>query len=226
SLGEAFLERIEPGIDLLILCDPNNPTGRTVHPALLDRIVERCAKVGTRLMIDECFNELLDEPEAHSLASRLMECPHVILLRAFTKSFAMPGLRLGYALCGSAALAGALTAAGQPWPVSTPAQAAGLAALGEENYLRELRRLLREERAYLLSALCALGCRCVPGEANFILFYHADRSLCDKLFQRGILLRGCSDFAGLGPGWYRAAVRTRAENERFVQALEEVLRHG
>ena len=226
ALTEKFLPHILPGLDWLVLCNPNNPTGRTAGPALLLRILDCCAETGTMLVVDECFNELLDEPEEHSLAGELNRNPQLILLRAFTKSHAMAGLRLGYALCGSAETTARLQDFGPPWAVSVPAQAAGLAALQESAYLDTLRTLLRDERPFLLQGLVDLGCRCIPGEANYLLFYSEETGLCEKLRRRGILLRDCRDFAGLRPGWYRAAVRTHEENLAFLQAMKGALENG
>ena len=73
------------------------------------------------------------------------------------------------------------------------------------------------------AGLAALGCRVMPGEANYLLFYHSGEQLVQRLRARGVLLRGCANYPGLGPGWYRAAVRTHSENSAFLQALGEVL---
>ena len=218
-----LLEAVEPGLDLLLLAQPNNPTGRSVEPALLRALLRRCAETGTMLVVDECFVELMEQPEDMSLAGELKRSETLILLRAFTKSYAMAGLRLGYALCGSTALAERLEEAGAPWAVSSIAQAAGLAALREDGYVKRLRALIRQQRPILYEGLTALGCRCVPGEANFLLFYYPDTELCDKLRKRGLLLRDARDFVGLGPGWYRCAVRTEEENRVLLRTMEEVL---
>ena len=223
AVTEALLERIEPGLDILFLCEPNNPTGRTTPRALLLRILERCAACGTRLVVDECFNEFLDDPAAHTLLGELEGHENLLLLRAFTKWYAMAGVRLGYALCADGALLERMRAAGQPWAVSALAQAAGEAALEETDYSAALRALVAAERPRLSAGLAALGCRVLPGEANYLLFYQSGEQLVQRLRARGVLLRGCANYPGLGPGWYRAAVRTHSENSAFLQALGEVL---
>ena len=103
------------------------------------------------------------------------------------------------------------------------AQAAGEAALEETDYSAALRALVAAERPRLSAGLAALGCRVMPGEANYLLFYHSGEQLVQRLRARGVLLRGCANYPGLGPGWYRAAVRTHSENSAFLQALGEVL---
>ena len=221
-LGADFLRAINRNIDMIILCNPNNPTGRTIGPPLLRDIVARCAETGTRLLVDECFVDLLDEPERHTVAGRLGAAPWLLILKAFTKLYGMAGVRLGYALCDDAAYLEEMRRAGPPWAVSHLAQAAGSAALRERDYVKRVRALVCTERPRLYESLCALGLRVVQGEANFLLF-HSEKPLDLPLRERGILLRRCGDFAGLDDGWYRAAVRTRAENERLIAAIKEVL---
>lgn len=225
----AVTEEIFPhlaGKDMVFLCQPNNPTGRTVEPALLREIAARCDAAGTVLVVDECFVDFLDRPEDCSLVPVLGRYENLVILRAFTKFYAMPGLRLGYALCGSENMAERLRRSGQPWPVSLPAQAAGVAALGERDYAAAVRTLIARERPRLAAGLAALDCHVVPGEGNYLLFSCPDRELGDKLRRRGILLRDCGNFAGLGPGWYRTAVRTAEENGALLRAMEEVRRGG
>ena len=223
SIKEDILPAITPELDLLFLCEPNNPTGRTTDRLLLERILERCAACGTLLAVDECFNDLLDDPAAHTLLESLQRYENLLILRAFTKSRGLAGLRLGYALSQDAALLEAMARSGPPWAVSALAQAAGIAALEDQESLKALRRLIRRERPRLAAGLTALGCRVCPGEANYLLFFQGIPALPQKLAQRGVLIRDCSNYHGLGPGWYRAAVRTEAENGKFLKIMKEVL---
>lgn len=224
-MNEGFLTLIDDNIDLIILCQPNNPSGVTIHPSFLHRIIAHSAGrhgATCHVLVDECFVDLLDDPEAYSVKRLLTEYPNLMLLRAFTKSYSLAGIRLGYALCSDQALLAGMRRAGPPWAVSQPAIAAGLAALREEDYIARVRTLVRTERPWLREQLCALGLTVVPGEANFLLF-RSETLLLAPLRKRGILLRGCADFTGLDDTWYRAAVRTREDNERLIAALREVL---
>ena len=108
---------------------------------------------------------------------------------------------------------------GPPWNVSSPAQAAGIAALKVEN--ADYRKLIAVEREYMYHELTGLGFYVISGRANFLLFYTDDTGLYERLFKRGILIRDCSDFAGLGSGWYRVAVRTHKENERLFREIRD-----
>lgn len=225
ALDSGILEAITPETDMVFLCQPNNPTGRTVPRPLLLRVLDRCRSTGTLLVLDECFCGFLDDPAAHSLVTELARGEDLLILRSFTKLYALAGVRLGYCLAGDPALPDAMAAAGPPWAVSSLAQAAGLAALEEDGYVRSVRALIRSERPRLAGRLAALGLRVIPGEANYLLFQCA-APLLGPLGERGILLRRCGDYRGLDDSWYRAAVRTPGENDRLIRAMEEVLGRG
>ncbi len=220
-LPEAFLQQLTPEINLLFLCNPNNPTGRTVSPALLQEIWKRCEEAGILLVVDECFNEFLEHPEQNTLKDVLETGANAVILKAFTKSFAMPGLRLGYGLCGNRDLAERIFSCGQPWGVSIPAQAAGVAALQEQGYLERMRRLIQTERRWLSENLARLGLCVFPSEANYILFRtETEIPPRERMEQRGVLIRACGNYRGLDNRYYRIAVRGHDENERLIAALK------
>ncbi len=225
AVGPALLEQID-GTDIVFLCNPNNPTGRLCEPSLLRELLETCTACGARLVVDECFNDFLDDPNAHTLKPLLRDYPNLLLLKAFTKIYAMAGLRLGYCLCADQSLLSSLRQAAQPWAVSTVAQAAGIAALRETDYVDAVRALVRVERAHLSDGLRALGCKVYPACANYVFFRSDDARLCEKLRARGVLLRSCANYRGLGPGYYRAAVRLHDENRRFLEAVRAALAEG
>ena len=223
ALTEKLLEELErKSCEVVFLCNPKNPTGRLIPPALLESILALCERRGGWLFVDECFLELSDGGRGTSLAPLLRPGRRLFLLRAFTKSYAMAGLRLGYCLCGEGALLERMGRQTQPWNVSVPAQAAGLAALGEEAYLRESRALIQSERRYLREGLEALGLTVCPSQANYLLV-KSPAELSGPLLDRGILIRDCANYRGLGPGWYRTAVRRREENRTLLNALGEIL---
>ncbi|MBO6164155.1 MAG: aminotransferase class I/II-fold pyridoxal phosphate-dependent enzyme [Lachnospiraceae bacterium] len=227
---EDILHAIAPGTDLVFLGQPNNPAGRTIPRELLLKILDRCTECGALLVLDECFTEFLDEPEAFSLLHLLQKGAHppfghlsLVLLRSFTKLYGMAGLRLGYAICADRIPADEIYSAGAPWSVSSAAQAAGLAALQEDKYVERLRGIIKEERHRLTAGLVESGLTVVPGEANYLLFHTADTELGAVLERRGILLRDCRNYRGLGPGWFRTAVRTAEENQRLLQELNHYM---
>ena len=221
DLDSSILDAIVPGVDLVFLCTPNNPTGRLIAPALLEQVLRRCGEVGARLVLDECFIELTDgEPMARAVG----ENPHLFLLRAFTKTYAMPGLRLGYGLCSDRELLERLYAAAQPWSVSNVAQAAGVAACACRDWPERGREILRLQRPRLQEDLRALGCTVWEGQANYLLFQaRGIEDLKERLLERNILIRACANYHGLGPDFYRVCVRREEENKQLIQAMREVL---
>ena len=225
-LTKTLSGRLPGEAELLFLCNPNNPTGLLTKRETLLEILKRCRQTGTILAVDECFLDFCERGAEYSLVPLLRDFPELVILRAFTKTYAMAGLRLGYVLCGSAALAERLQRCGQPWPVSHVAQAAGVAALRETGYVENLKALIFAERPRVTAALMALGVRVLPGEANYLLFESADAALAEKLRARGVLIRDCANYPGLRPGWYRTAIRTREENDALLRALGEVLGNG
>ena len=206
-------------IDALFLCNPNNPTGRLIADDLLEEILRICREKNIALFVDECFLSLSDG--ANDLTPFLPDVPQLFILKAFTKSYGMAGLRLGYGLCADKELLQKMSAAAPPWTVSTPAQAAGVAALKNAAFLAENRALIRAERPRLEEELRKLGFWVCPSQVNYILF-HGAPDLHEKLMRRGMAIRNCANFEGLAPGWYRVAVRRREENEQLIAAIKSV----
>ena len=213
-----FLEEQKP--EAVFLCNPNNPTGQLIPQPLLDRILAFCRANGTRLFLDECFLDLTDV--GVSVKDRLEEHPELFILRAFTKSYGMAGVRLGYGLCADSALLTAMSRSVQPWNISTLAQAAGTAALREGAFLEESKAVIRTERTWLLEQLAACGFWVCPTTTNYILF-RGPETLHAQLLERRIAIRSCGNYHGLEQGWYRIAVRTHSENEQLLAAIRAVL---
>lgn len=222
AVTEEFIDAVTPETDIVFLCQPNNPTGQVTPPALVERLVRRCAECGAVLVVDECFLDFLPDRDAWTAKQLLRDAPQLILLKAFTKLYAMAGVRLGYALCGDATLLEKMRGAGQPWAVSSLAQAAGLAALQETAYAGAVRALIAEQRPRMAVGLRALGLRVMDGQANYLLF-RATPDFGEKLRRRGAVVRSCANYPGLDAAWYRTAVRTAEENTRLLQIMGEIL---
>jgi len=209
----------ESGVpDMLFLCNPNNPTGLTLDRGLLERVLDEARGAGVTVVLDECFLDFTGEPSAVELCS---DHPNLIIARAFTKMYAMAGLRVGYGICSDEELVVRLAGAGQPWAVSGPAQVAATAALADSDWVQRTRCYVDEQRELLAGGLRECGMRVIPGRANYLLF-QSGRALYEPLLQRGFLIRRCGNFQGLDESWYRIAVRTATENEAFLRALREV----
>lgn len=220
ELTDAIMDDMGDGIELMFLASPNNPTGLVIGRDLLERILARADERGIVVVLDECFIDFTDERSAVDLMERH---PRLVIVKAFTKSYAIAGLRLGYLLCADERLMSAFTAMGQMWCVSMPAQVAGLAALEEEGFIERTRAYVADCRDELARALRELGLRVISGRANYLML-QSPVPLYDALLERGILVRRCENYQGLDDSWFRVAVRTREENSQLVAALKEVVR--
>lgn len=218
---------------ILILGNPNNPTGRAISATELERLAEVCRETHTWLMLDECFQWFLDTRREGSFVGNLLNGvgDHVILLNALTKICSMAGLRLGYGIIPNAGLRERLEKFRQPWSVSAPAQAGGVAAFAvlaahsEGNLLEWTVKSLQTERPRLAEKLEELGFIVYPSQTNYLLFRSPDEDSRDYkqgCLEHGILIRACENFEGLNRHYYRVAVRNREENERLINILKEV----
>ena len=221
QMQENFLECLHKDLDIVFLCNPNNPTGILIDREFLFRILRYCREMEILLVVDECFLDFVREPGRYSLKAQLPRYHNLFILKAFTKRYAMAGIRLGYGLCENKELLEKMSMVTQPWNVSVMAQAAGIAALKEYSYVEEGRKVVFEEAAYLKQGLSDLGFTVYPSEANYI-FFRGKAGLFEKGIQNGVIIRDCSNYSGLGEGYYRIAVRTRPENDRLLTALKNI----
>lgn len=220
ALTASYLDLLTPDIDMAFLCNPNNPTGCTIDPELMGRILDRCRDNGIWLLVDECFQDFLDEPDRLTVKDRLADHPQLFILKAFTKRYAVPGIRLGYGLTANGELLEAMHRIVQPWNVSIPAQAVGAAALDEEAYVDKARSLIRTERAFLKEELAKLGFTVYASKANYI-FFRGPEGLLEKALARQVLIRSCANYPGLDGRYYRVSVRLHDENLQLLEALRQ-----
>lgn len=220
TLDKSFLDCLEEtDPDAVFLCNPNNPTGRLIDSTLLKDILFFADREGIRVFLDECFLDLTDS--GVSMKTCLKELPNLLILKAFTKSYGMAGLRLGYCLTGDRTLLQNMAKTVQPWNVSVPAQAAGIAALSEEAFLLNSKSIIKEEREWLSVELKKIGFYVCPSDANFLLF-HSPIRLYSALLEQGIALRNCENYYGLSAGWYRIAVKRHEENQILISAIRRI----
>ena len=218
-LDRGFLSAITGETEVVFLCNPGNPTGMLIDHELLMETAFKCERAGVWLCVDECFLPFLKGERELTMLGKLKQFPHLIVLRAFTKVYGMPGLRLGYACMDNRELLEQMRSSLQPWNTSIPAQMAGLAALkGGERYLKETRRLIGAERKYLTGKLLSEGLaeKVYPSEANFI-FFKSRKDLQEILLKEKILIRDCSNFENLTEGFFRIGIRTHEENQELIR---------
>lgn len=223
------------GIEMLFLCNPNNPTGFALEKKEMKELLDFCREKGIFCVVDECFNEFLDDPEAYSVLDVISSGGYdrVFILKAFTKIYAMAGLRLGYGISSGKETIESMNRIRQPWSVSSLAQAAGEAALGETEYVKETRRLITGEREYLKENLSDLGFLVFDSMANYLFFkdirkkaQDEEKLLYKELLDRQVLIRSCSNYRGLNDTYYRICIKRRRENDAFLAVLKSILTKG
>jgi threonine-phosphate decarboxylase len=226
TLTEDFIGKLSPNVEVTILCNPNNPTGHIIQKELLDEILAICDKNGTIVVMDECFIDFLPDAESLTTKADIEKYKNLIVLKAFTKLYAMAGVRLGYSFCGNGDTLERLYGGGQPWGVSTIAQMAGVAAAGDKQYAADSLEVIRHERKRLQNTLTDIGCKVFDSQANY-LFFHAPSeitnvNLKEVLIQEGILIRSCENYRGLPFGYYRISVKTPKENDILIECLKQI----
>lgn len=221
ELEEGLLQCLTDEVDLLFLANPNNPVGNLIENSLLEKIAEHCSKCGITLVIDECFLEFTGKEERHSFKNKLDRYPDVIVVRAFTKIYAIPGVRLGYLICGRPEWKQRIEEQLPEWNLSVFAQKAGIAACAQTGYVDRTVQYVDREREFLSGELEKMGLRVYSSDTNYLLL-ETEMNLYDRLLKKGILIRDCSNYRGLAQGFYRVAVKNRAENEILLSAIQEL----
>lgn len=210
-LTESFLDFLTD-IDMVFICNPNNPVGNVIDVGLMDRILKKCAQNDITAVVDECFMDFV--PDGYSVKGK------AIVIKAFTKLYAMAGIRLGY-MIGDAGIIRDTKMAMQSWSVSTAAQIVGMAAVADTEYTEKSVKYINEERGFLIEELKELNFDVYGSQANFV-FFKGDTKTYNELLKKGILIRSCENFRGLDNRFYRAAVKMHEENIILINALKEL----
>lgn len=219
QIREDYVDKLSEEIDMIFLCNPNNPTGQTIDRDMLIKILNRCKKQNIVVILDECFLEFLDEPNRYEMSDLRGEYPNLLIIKAFTKIFSMPGLRLGYAISSNQDILEEMSWKLQQWNVSVPAQMAGVAALEKpKEYIRQTREYVSGQREYMRNIMKMMGYVVFASKANY-LFFKGRPGLEKEALEAGFLIRDCQNYEGLSEGFYRIAVRTKEENERLITWL-------
>ena len=210
----------KPGV--IFLCNPNNPTGVLIPSLLLEKILQLCSRENIRLFLDECFLDFTGHEEQLTLVGKLNQYPNLFILRAFTKMYAMAGVRLGFGITADTEVIEQMYQAGPPWNVSVLAGASGKAALKEDCFVKETVRYIQKEKEYLYDILDTLKIQYRKSTANYILL-KADTDLKERLISEGILIRDCSNYRNLSEGYYRIAVKSHEDNRKLTASLTQIL---
>lgn len=210
--------------EMLFLCNPNNPNGKLYSKKILIDLLECCKKSGTFVLLDECFMDLTGKAKDFSLMEKLNDYENLLIVNALTKTFAVPGLRLGYAFCSSAEMLSKIKVQFPEWNVSAIAQKLGAELFRYKKCISKSAVKLSAERDFLSKELCKIGFKTYPSDSNFILFRsEKENGLKEKLLKKQILIRDCSDYQNLGSGYYRIAVKQHKENKKLLSLIRKVM---
>lgn len=226
SVDDSFITYLESkaksGLELLIIANPNNPTGRLVADDIMGRVYEICRDNNVKIIVDECFIRMCDG--AKSLATYVAEYDGLYVVNAFTKLFSIPGIRVGYVLTKRENIA-MLKNYLPEWNLSVVAQTAGGIC---RDYIKntfwesKTREYIRYERSFLTGELRRMGLKVIESDTDFILFKSDRKNLKELLLRRHILIRDCSNYKGLHEGYYRIAVKDRASNKYLIEVMRSL----
>ena len=218
--------------DLLIICNPNNPTGKFLKLDETEEILKECNKYNTKLFIDEAFIDFLEDGMKESIINAKENKQNLFVTRAFTKFFAIPGLRLGYGIYFDKKLEKGISEKKEPWSVNNIAEMAGLTVLDDTEYIEKTLKWITEEKTYVYEKLNEInGIKPYKTEVNFItvkidekLFSEGlnVKILREKMLEQGILIRDASNFKFLDERFFRLAIKNRKNNDRVIETLKKI----
>ena len=203
-------------VDMVFLCNPNNPTGGILRKSDMLKIAAAARDLKCHLVVDEAF---IDFAPDDSLINEVEDNPYLIVLRSLTKFYALSGLRVGYGVF-PLKLVNAMKKHKEPWTVNTLAQVAGIESISDEAYKADTFRIIKNEKKTLEDGFRLLNINYLPTEANFYLIRMVQaQNIIDALGEKGILIRGCSNFRGLDASYARVAVKSNRDNMRLIKEL-------
>lgn len=218
-------------VDMVIICNPNNPTGQLLSKSELMRLALGAAESQITLVLDEAFIDFLPAELSVSMLPEITSLANLVILRSLTKFFAIPGLRLGL-LAGHPTLIEKLHGYKDPWSVNVLAQLAGIAGVMDYDYIAESIDLIQREKAYLYHAVSDISqIHAFWPTVNYLLMELVNTSwtstrLTAELGQKGILVRDCANYKNLTDKFVRVAVKDHAANVRLVNCLHHILAEG
>ncbi|GAB6169534.1 threonine-phosphate decarboxylase CobD [Clostridium carnis] len=226
NLDKSIIEKIDNTIDMIFICNPNNPTGGLVEKELIKDIAKKALEVNAILVVDESFLDFLDNESEFSCISFLEDYKNIIVVKSLTKFFAIPGIRIGYGITKNKAIVNLINKVSVPWSINIIAENGVIAALKDKDYIAKSREFLNKEKLYLYNELNKIEeISVIKPSVNFIMFkVKNNKSIQEELIKKGVLIRKCENYNGLDSSYYRVAVRTREENEILLKSLKEIVK--
>ena len=225
NLDNEFINRIKDDIDVIFICNPNNPTGCLTTKEFIRKVLNKSLITNTTVVIDESFLDFIKPNELYLSNDLLMDYKNLIIVKSLTKFFAIPGARIGYGLCSNNEIINEINKVIVPWSVNIIASEGIIQGLKEKDYIEKSISYVKNEKEYLYSALKEINSlKVFEPSVNFIMFkLLIDLDLKSELIKGKILIRSCDNYIGLNSSFYRVAVRTREENNKLISELKNVL---
>lgn len=217
-----------PTVDIVFICNPNNPTGTLLTNTQIEELVKAAAQHNTYVVVDESFIDFLPSDQPYTCRNLLANYSNLVILHSLTKFYAIPGLRLGFAL-SNPELTNQLHLGKDPWNVNTLAQSAGVAALQDHAYQCQGKVFLEKAKADLYEGLQSIeGLHPYPPSVNFILINIKNTGMTSKELLQAmapyhILIRDCSNYPGLSAEYIRVAVKRPEQNLILINILKKVI---
>ena len=225
KLDNGFIERIKDDMDIIFICNPNNPTGVLTTQEFIREVLKKALTTDTVVVVDESFIDFVKQSEIYLSNNLLMDYKNLIIVKSLTKFFAIPGARIGYGLCSNNEIINEISKVTVPWSVNVMASDGIIQGLKEKDYIEKSIEYVKSEKEYLYSALKEIkSLKVFEPSVNFIMFkLLIDVDLKNELIKRKILIRSCDNYIGLSSSFYRIAVRTREENNKIISEIKNIL---
>lgn len=221
---ESFLKEV-PKCDLVVICNPNNPTGSFISLENIKKINDALSEKGIKLFIDEAFIEFIRGWE--DMTSVLLEDKNIFVMRALTKFFAVPGVRLGYGITYDEEIMKKMEKYKEPWSVNSFADIAGKIMLWDKEYIEATENWIEEEKKWFYEESCKIeNIKTFKTNVNFILVKLLKKNssvVRDEMISKGVVVRDASNFMFLNEQYIRLAIKNRENNIKVLQALKEVM---
>lgn len=224
-----FVSKLDSSFDLVLLCNPNNPTSTAMTRSQIETILKYCEKNRTYLMVDETYIEFAENYRELTTTYLVEDYPNLIVMRGVSKFFAAPGLRLGYAFCSDYDLVSLLLAKQDPWSINSFAAFCAPYMFEDKDYMAATRNLIQAEQRLITSALCVRPTiKLFKPVANFMLLKLLKPGLtAHEVFEyclnHGVMIRDCSDFVGLDEHFIRFCIMLPEDNDKLIRTLLEIV---
>lgn len=223
-----FIDSLYESIDMVIICNPNNPTGKAISKDNMSLIIDACQKLNIFVMVDETYVEFVQNVPLVSSVSLTKTFDNLLVLRSTSKFFCTPGLRLGYAITKNSDFLAATDDNKIPWNINSFASIASV-MFSDEHFMNLTNSLIQTERNLIYSALCSRKTiKVFKPDANFVLIKLLKEDLTatqvfEYCLKKGFMIRDCTDYEGLGEKYVRFCFLKPEQNDRMVNTILEIV---